>query len=398
MDHRKLGQELDLFTIDQDEIGSGLVLWKPKGEIIRHELQNFLRKEIEKLNYQFVSTPHIAKLNLYRTSGHFPYYQDSQFPILKSEEEDDYLLKPMNCPHHIHIFSSNPHSYRNLPIRLAEFGTVYRYEQLGALSGLFRTRCFTQDDAHIFCTPQQILDEIKKCVQLAVKVFEMFKFEYRIRIGTKDASNKYIGSDENWNISENAIKKSLEDLNIQFEENSGDAAFYGPKIDFVIKDSLEREWQLGTVQLDYNLPERFDLKYVDSDGSNQRPVMIHRAILGSFERFIAILLEHFDGNLPIWLSPVQAKVANISEKSRDYALKVHQDLSSHGIRSEVDLSAEKIGNKKLKSMEQKVPYFLVVGENESKNDTVDVNFMWNREGSYSSTEIVNRILNEIKIW
>jgi len=439
-DHRKIGQELGLFVIDP-LVGSGLVLWKPKGAIVRNELQDFLRGELIKGGYQPVYTPHIGKLGLYRTSGHFPYYKDSQFPALYESERDEilnrlweavrarpedgpvtpqeqsileelraadpeayrlvtggkglspvraealrsveaqletsdgYLLKPMNCPHHIRIYASDPHSYRDLPVRLAEFGTVYRYEQSGELSGMTRVRGFTQDDAHLFCRPDQLLDEIAGCVSLTRKVLDLLGLtDYRVRVGLRDpASSKYVGSPENWAQAEDAVRTAVKNSGMTFSEEPGEAAFYGPKIDFVVKDCIGREWQLGTVQCDYNLPERFGLTYVGSDNAPHRPVMIHRAPFGSMERFVGILIEHFAGAFPLWLAPVQVMVASVSEKSAGYATKVRDRLAAAGIRVELDTSAEKIGPKKHNARRQKIPYIVVVGEKEAADTTVNVN-------------------------
>ena len=326
-DHRKLGKEMNLFLID-DKVGQGLILWKPKGATIRQSLQNFILELLNKQGYQQVFTPVIGKLGLFRTSGHFPYYKDSQFvPIierddlremaakhedianyetkLESSEVDGYLLKPMSCPFHVQIYKSDPHSYRDLPVRLAEFGNVYRWEQSGELNGMTRVRGFTQDDAHIFCTPEQLDAEIQGCLDLVKTVFATIGMkEYRVRISLRDPkSDKYVGSDENWNKSENAIRQAAKSLGVPFSEELGEAAFYGPKIDFVVKDVIGREWQLGTVQVDYNLPERFDINYIGSDNKPHRPIMIHRAPFGSLERFTGVLIEHFGGKFPTWLAP-----------------------------------------------------------------------------------------------
>src|ERR1700761_7427039 len=342
-DHRKLGRDLKLFHID-DEVGQGMVLWLPNGAIIRQELQTFISQELTRQGYSQVFTPHIGKLGLYRTSGHFPYYKDSQYPPIVERETLDllakegctcgelsnkldageingYLLKPMNCPHHIKIYASQKHSYRDLPIRLAEFGTVYRWEQSGELGGMTRVRGFTQDDAHIFCTEEQVLSEIRGCLQLVLKILGTLGMNsYRVRIGLRDAdSAKYVGTSEQWERAEEALRESVKVLAVPFTEERGEAAFYGPKIDFVVKDVIGREWQLGTVQVDYNLPERFELTYVASDNSARRPVMIHRAPFGSLERFCGVLIEHYAGSFPVWLAPEQARVLPISEKHLEYA-------------------------------------------------------------------------------
>jgi len=452
-DHRKIGKELNLFLIDP-EVGSGLVLWKPKGAMLRMQLEEFIRCELLKSGYEIVFTPQIGKLGLYRTSGHFPYYKESQFPPLYEthrqeilnrlweaararnshdatqqekdilaeieqkdpelyvsltsnnassyqmsgpsesniklieshlEVSDGFLLRPMNCPHHIRIFASEPHSYRDLPVRTAEFGTVYRYEQSGELSGLTRVRGFTQDDAHIFCRPDQLLDEISGCVNLTCKVLNLLQLsDFRVRISLRDQDNdKYVGSNENWELAEKAVRTAVKNSGMSYTEEIGEAAFYGPKIDFVVKDCIGRDWQLGTVQVDYNLPERFDLNYIGSDNKPHQPVMIHRAPFGSLERFVGILIEHFAGAFPLWLAPVQVAVLSISEKSAEYAQKVHEKLINNGIRAELDVSAEKIGPKKHNARKQKIPYILVVGEKEATDQTVNVN---DRKGKNLGTE------------
>ncbi|MGI8603869.1 MAG: threonine--tRNA ligase [Verrucomicrobiales bacterium] len=395
-DHRKLGRELRLFAVD-DQVGQGLILWMPKGAVIRQELQDFISAELRKTGYQQVFTPHIGRLDLYRTSGHFPYYADSQFPPLLEREElarlgvegcscaelsnrlregavDGYLLKPMNCPHHIRLFAQEPHSYRDLPVRLAEFGTVYRWEQSGELGGLTRVRGFTQDDAHLFVTPDQLAAEVRGCLALVKTVLTTLDMhDYRVRVGLRDpASEKYVGEPANWDKAEAALRSAAVELGVPFTEEPGEAAFYGPKIDFVVKDVIGREWQLGTVQVDYNLPERFDLEYIGADNKPHRPVIIHRAPFGSMERFTGVLIEHFAGHFPTWLAPEQARVLPISEKTKDFSEKVLGDLQLSGIRATLDASADKIGAKIRNAQIEKIPYMLVVGEKEAAAGTVSV--------------------------
>lgn len=438
-DHRRIGVELGLFALD-GLVGSGLVLWKPAGATLRYQLEQFMRDQLIRYGYSPVYTPQIGRLELYRTSGHFPYYRDSQYPPLYDSPsaallqevadlmrtdgwdslpaqakqsrlkeafgplgemlgvelkndcgccggdllsrieahlstEDGYLLRPMNCPHHVRIYKSDPHSYRDLPARLAEFGTVYRYEQSGEISGLTRVRGFTQDDAHIFCTPDQLQDELAACLELSRYVLESLGLmDFRARIGLHDpADPKYIDNPEAWTLSEAAIRSAAERSGMDAVEEKGEAAFYGPKIDFVVKDCIGREWQLGTVQVDYNLPVRFDLEYVGRDNRVHRPVMIHRAPFGSLERFVGILIEHFEGAFPLWLSPVQVVIATISEKSVSYAKSVAEALNKAGFRIDLDISAEKIGPKKHRARKMKVPYIAVVGEQEAHEHTVNLN-------------------------
>ena len=450
-DHRKIGPELGLFVLDP-LVGPGLVLWKPRGAIIRYTLETMIREELMQRGYQPVYTPQIGRLELYRTSGHFPYYKESQFPpmydsdaarilnelwiansqqsesadfgaieerlldeleraapemfarLSKDEsvtldgestfsaglytpghaqhnmqvirqllkEEDGYLLRPMNCPHHIRIFGSERRSYKELPIRLAEFGTVYRYEQSGEINGLLRVRGMTQDDAHIFCTHEQLQDEIAECVDFAQKVLKMVGLnEYRVRVGLRDDSDKYVGSEENWRVAESAIRQAVKSAGIPATEERGEAAFYGPKVDFVVKDCIGREWQLGTVQVDYNLPERFDLAYIGDDNKEHRPVMVHRAPIGTMERFIGVLIEHFAGAFPLWLAPIQVCICTVSDKSRDYAKQVYHQLR-RGLRVELDDNDDRIGGKIRRASMMKIPYILVVGEQEIKDNTVNV--------------------------
>ena len=373
-DHRILGKQLGLFLIS-DAVGPGLPLWMPKGTIIRAELEGWLRGELLKRGYQPVITPHIGKIDLFRTSGHYPYYEHGLFPAMQTGDEGEgYLLKPMNCPHHIQIYKAAQRSYRELPMRLSEFGTVYRFEQSGELSGLTRVRGFTQDDAHIFCTPGQLEAEIESCVELTKLVLDTLGLtDYRVRVGLRDPeSDKFVGAGENWDLAESNILSVVRRLEMDFAEEAGEAAFYGPKIDFIVKDCLGREWQLGTVQVDYNLPERFELEYIGADNTPHRPVMIHRAPLGSPERFVGILIEHFAGAFPLWLAPVQVAVLPVSEKFGDYAAKVTGELRAAGLRVEMDASAEKIGAKIRRATLQKVPYMAVVGGREAEAGSVAV--------------------------
>jgi threonyl-tRNA synthetase len=377
-DHRVIGKQMGLFTIS-NLVGSGLILWMPKGAIIRQELEQFMREELAKREYVPVYTPHIGKVDLYKISGHYPYYQESQFPTIKMKERDpeddsEYLLKPMNCPHHIQIYAAEPRSYRDLPVRLAEFGTVYRFEQSGELNGMTRVRGFTQDDAHLFCTPEQVEGEFRSTVQMVMHVFETLGFkDYECRISLRDPnSTKYVGDPANWDRAEATLRAVAKDVGIKHFEGVGEAAFYGPKIDFMVRDVIGRTWQLGTVQLDYNLPERFQLEYIGADNARHRPVMIHRAPFGSMERFTGILIEHFAGAFPTWLSPVQVVVMPISEKFNDYAKLVLSELAQNNIRAELDASNDKIGAKIRRAREAKVPYMFVVGAKEAETNTISV--------------------------
>ncbi|AJH14418.1 threonine--tRNA ligase [Myroides profundi] len=374
-DHRKLGKELELFTFSQ-KVGQGLPLWLPKGAALRDRLEQFLRKAQKKAGYEQVVTPHIGQKELYVTSGHYAKYgADSFQPIHTPVEGEEFLLKPMNCPHHCEIYNAKPWSYKDLPKRFAEFGTVYRYEQSGELHGLTRVRGFTQDDAHIFCTPEQLDEEFKKVIDLVLYVFGSLGFEnFTAQVSVRDLSNpdKYIGSVENWEKAENAIINAARDKGLNYVIESGEAAFYGPKLDFMVKDALGRSWQLGTIQVDYNLPERFELSYKGSDNELHRPVMIHRAPFGSMERFIAILLEHTGGNFPLWLMPEQAIILSLSEKYEKYAEKVLNLLENSEIRALVDNRNETIGKKIREAEVQKFPYMLIVGEDEEKNGTISV--------------------------
>ncbi len=373
-DHRKLGKELELFHFSQ-KVGSGLPLWLPKGTILRETMMNFLKEEQLRRGYQPVMTPHIGRLELFKISGHYPYYSDSQFPPMMDDEEEGYLLKPMNCPHHTQVYDAKPHSYRDLPVRLAEFGTVYRYEQSGELSGLTRVRGFTQDDAHIFCRPDQIKEEFKDVIDLTLLVFSSLGFEeFKAQISLRDASNKekYVGEDAQWDAAEQAIREAASEMGLETIEVEGEAAFYGPKLDFMVKDALGREWQLGTIQVDYNLPQRFDLSYTGSDDQKHRPVMIHRAPFGSLERFIGVLIEHCGGNFPTWLAPVQVQVLPVGQSFNEYAEAVVERLRNAGFRAEADLRHEKVGYKIRGAELQKTPYMLIVGQQEMDADTVSV--------------------------
>lgn len=398
-DHRVLGKQLQLFHIDET-VGQGLILWTPNGSIVRNELQNFISEQLTLQGYSQVYTPHIGKLDLYRTSGHFPYYQESQYPpvvprdvMAKLIEEkctcaelshklasvdenaiEGYMLKPMNCPHHIKIFDSQHRSYRDLPVRLAEFGTVYRWEQSGEIGGMTRVRGFTQDDAHIFCTEDQISQELQGCLSLVKLIFGTLGIkDYRVRVGLRDPdSSKYTGTAENWDRAEQACRDAAATLGVSFSEEAGEAAFYGPKIDFVVKDVIGREWQLGTVQVDYNLPERFNLSYIGSDGEKHRPVMIHRAPFGSMERFVGVLIEHFAGAFPAWLAPEQIRVLPISEKSHEYAEEVTSALKALGARATLDASGERVQRKIRNAAAMKIPYLLVVGPRDAESRQVSV--------------------------
>lgn len=420
-DHRKLGRELRLFHID-DAVGSGMILWTPRGAIIRQELQSFISEELFKQGYSHVFTPHIGKLDLFRTSGHYPYYKESQFPpivewesmekmagegcscaelsaSLEKGEAEGFLLKPMNCPFHIKIFDSAPHSYRDLPVRLAEFGTVYRWEQSGELNGMTRVRGFTQDDAHIFCTEEQVGGEVLGCIALVKIVLETLGMkDYRVRIGLRDPdSSKYTGLAENWDKAEEACRNAARTLGVSYSEEAGEAAFYGPKIDFVVKDVIGREWQLGTIQVDYNLPERFDLSYIGPDNKPHRPVMIHRAPFGSMERFVGLLIEHFGGNFPAWLAPEQIRICPISDKQLDYAYEVLKTLQQKKIRASIDAHSEKLGAKIRRAELDKVPYILVLGAQEQEKQEVSVRSRLNKsqDGNYSIQAFEELLLQDI---
>lgn len=372
-DHRKLGKELELFTFSE-KVGMGLPLWLPKGAALRERLENFLKKAQIKAGYQPVITPHIGHKNLYITSGHYEKYgKDSFQPIKTPQEGEEFFLKPMNCPHHCEIYKSKPRSYKDLPVRLAEFGTVYRYEQSGELHGLTRVRGFTQDDAHLFCRPDQVKEEFVKVIDLVLYVFKALDFQnFTAQVSLRDPENKakYIGSDENWEKAERAIIEAAAERNLKTTVELGEAAFYGPKLDFMVKDAIGRSWQLGTIQVDYNLPERFELEYTGNDNQKHRPVMIHRAPFGSLERFVAVLIEHCAGNFPLWLTPEQVIILPISEKYNDYAKNISQLLNNYDIRSLFDERNEKIGRKIREAELRKVPYMLVVGEEEMSENTV----------------------------
>ncbi len=374
-DHRKLGKELELFTFSE-KVGSGLPLWLPKGAMLRERLQQFLQRAQLETGYLPVITPHIGSKQLYVTSGHWEKYgKDSFRPITTPQEGEEFMLKPMNCPHHCEIYKSSPRSYKDLPLRLAEFGTVYRYEQRGELHGLTRVRGFTQDDAHLFCMPEQVSAEFKKVIDLVLYVFESLGFtEYTAQVSLRDQEDrsKYIGSEENWTIAEQAIIDAAKEKGLNTVIEYGEAAFYGPKLDFMVRDALGRKWQLGTIQVDYNLPERFELEYVDVDNTRKRPVMIHRAPFGSMERFIAVLLEHCGGNLPLWLAPLQVMILPISDKYSEYAHQVAAQLKAADIRAELDERSEKIGRKIRDTELMKTPYMLIVGEKEAADGTVSV--------------------------
>lgn len=372
-DHRKLGKELELFLITP-KVGPGLPLWLPKGTVIRETLENFLRDEQRKRGYLPVVTPHIGNLELYKTSGHYPYYKDSQFAPLKTEGQE-YLLKPMNCPHHFQIYAAKPRSYRDLPIRLAEFGTVYRYEQSGELNGLIRARCFTVDDSHMFVRHDQLKDELCDVIDLIKLVFNTLGFkDFKTQLSFRDPEkkDKYAGGDELWERAQSDIKEAADSQGLDYEVAIGEAAFYGPKLDFMIRDALGRSWQLGTVQVDYVMPERFNLEYVGSDNQKHRPVVIHRAPFGSMERFIGILIEHFAGAFPVWLAPVQVTVLPITDEYNTYATEVFEKLKSLSLRAELDTRSEKIGYKIREAETQKIPYMLVVGKKEMEAGLVAV--------------------------
>ncbi|HUS95062.1 MAG TPA: threonine--tRNA ligase [Patescibacteria group bacterium] len=390
-DHRRLGKELRLFHISPI-VGSGLPLWLPKGTVLRDTLEGFLREAQLERGYLPVITPHIAKIDLYITSGHYPYYKDSQYTPIDVDGEQ-FILKPMNCPHHIEIYKSEPKSYRDLPYRLAEFGTVYRYEQSGELTGLTRVRGFTVDDSHLFVTPDQLEDEFVDVVRLIQYVFEAMGFEdYRARLGINDPeSDKYAGSPEMWENGVRAIQKAADQVGINYTLELGEAAFYGPKLDFIFRDVLKREWQLGTVQVDFWLPERFDLEFTGEDGQKHRPVMIHRAPFGSMERFVGILIEHFNGAFPLWLSPVQAIVIPITDNHVEYAVQVAAELRRAGLRIEVDDSSNRMNSKIRDAQLQKVPYMLIVGDRESENNTVAVRTRNNEDrGAVSLVDFIEQ--------
>ena len=389
-DHRRLGRELEFFTID-DNVGAGLILWLPRGAIYRKVLEDYLREEHLKRGYQLVYTPHVGKSKLWETSGHLECYKQNMFPPMKIDEEE-YYVKPMNCPFHIAIYKSRTRSYKELPLKLFELGTVYRYELSGVLHGLLRVRGFTQDDAHIICTPEQVNDVIRETLDFALSTLKDFGFnEFKIYLSTRPEYS--IGSDQQWEVSQNALKKAIEDLGYDYEVDEGGGAFYGPKIDVKIKDALGRMWQLSTIQFDFNLPERFDMTYVGPDNKKHRPYMIHRALLGSIERFTGILLEHYAGLLPIWLSPTQVMIIPIADRHHEYAKKVYEFLKEHGIRAEMDLREERM-NAKIRDAElKKIPVILVVGDREVQGNTVSVRTK--KEGNLGSMDL-QKFLDWIK--
>jgi threonyl-tRNA synthetase len=413
---------MGLFHIDE-MVGQGLVLWKPNGAIIRQELEKFITSELTKQGYSQVYTPHIGKLDLFRTSGHFPYYQESQYPpIIQREyltelaeegfsstqlenkldkgELDGHLLRPMNCPMHISIYKSEKRSYRDLPIKLAEFGTVYRWEQSGELNGMTRVRGFTQDDAHLFLREDQLQDEIQGCLKLVKLVFSVLGMnEYRVRVSLRDPdSDKYVGDAEGWNKAEAALKEAVRTLDVEYEEELGEAAFYGPKIDFVVKDVIGREWQLGTVQVDYNLPERFDISYVGADNKDHRPVMIHRAPFGSMERFCGLLIEHFAGNFPTWLAPEQVRILPMNDDMISFAEKSVQEFSKHEIRVSIDRQSAKLGAKIRRAEKDKIPHMIIIGKREAEDEKVSIRSRNNPDfdGTCSLDDFIEKILHEIK--
>jgi threonyl-tRNA synthetase len=411
-DHRVLGKQLSLFTITP-LVGSGLILWMPKGAVVRYELETFIRQELARRGYQQVYTPHIGNINLYKTSGHYPYYKESQFPPIhmcertaspagspppENVDNDEFLLKPMNCPHHIQIFAAEPKSYRDLPVRLAEFGTVYRFEESGELNGLTRVRGFTQDDAHLFCTPEQVEAEFRNTIDLVQFVFRSLEFkDVEVRLSLRDPlSPKYAGDPKLWDLAEVQLARVLDEMKLPYVAAKGEAAFYGPKVDFLVRDVLGRKWQLGTVQLDYVLPERFNLEYVGPDGQKHRPVMIHRAPFGSMERFTGILIEHFGGAFPLWLAPVQATVLSISEKFNEYAQSVVDAMKEAGLRVESDLSPDKIGAKIRLATLQKIPYMLILGDKEMTAKKVAVRTRAGvDQGQMHLVEFIERCQQEI---
>ena len=399
-DHRRIGKELELFTFSP-KVGMGLPLWLPKGSDIRQNLITFLTKELRKRGYKIVTTPHIGNVNLYKTSGHFEKYgADSFQPISTPQEGEQFMLKPMNCPHHCEIYNATPHSYKDLPVRMAEFGTVYRYEQSGELHGLTRVRSFTQDDAHLFCRQDQLRDEFKGIIDLILYIFKILNFnDFSAQVSLRDPDNKqkYIGSDENWERAERDIIEAAAEKNLVTTVVKGEAAFYGPKLDFMVKDAIGRKWQLGTIQVDYNLPERFELTYNGSDNQKHRPVMIHRTIFGSMERFIAVLIENTAGKFPLWLAPEKAVILPISEKFNDYAGKVLESLNNSDICTLIDERSEKIGKKIRDNELKRIPYLLIIGEKEVENETIAVRKQGEGDiGSMKIEEFVSFINSEIK--
>jgi len=398
-DHRKIGKELELFTFSQN-VGLGLPLWLPKGTELRQILEAFLTKELKRRGYTMVMSPHIGNVNLYKTSGHYDKYGADSFQVIDTPVEgEQFMLKPMNCPHHCEIYKSRPYSYKELPLRMAEFGTVYRYEQSGELHGLTRVRSFTQDDAHVFCRPDQLKEEILDLIDIVMFVFKALdfnNFESQISLRDKEDKSKYIGEDENWDKAEQAIIEAAEEKGLKTYIEYGEAAFYGPKLDFIVKDALGRKWQLGTIQVDYNLPERFKLEYIGSDNQKHQPIMLHRAIFGSMERFVAVLIEHTAGNFPLWLSPEQFIILPISEKYQKYAEKVLFLLKNYDLRGFIDSRSEKTGRKIRDAELKKIPYMIIVGEKEEGEETVSVRKHKEGDlGSFSIDEFANIIQKEI---
>jgi len=400
-DHRKLGKELGLF-IFADAVGAGLPLWTPKGTILRSQLEDYLKREQTKRGYLPVVTPHLAKTDLFKISGHYPYYKEDMFPLMADEEETDpdrgFVMKPMNCPFHIQIYKSELRSYKELPMRLAEFGTVYRYEQSGELGGLTRVRGFTVDDSHLFVTPEQLDDEFLKVVDLILSVFKSLQLtKFKARLSFRDpASDKYIGEDEAWEKAQNAIRKAVEKVEMEHFEGIGEAAFYGPKLDFIFEDALGREWQLGTVQVDYNLPERFELEYVAEDGSRKRPIMLHRAPFGSLERLIGILIEEYAGDFPLWLAPVQVRLLPVRDTHYDYVEEVAAKMRSAGIRAEADTSGERLGKMIRNAEKQKIPVMSVVGDKEVEENTLSIRTRASGElGAIAVPEVMEKLSSAI---
>jgi threonyl-tRNA synthetase len=394
-DHKKLGREMGIYLMDR-MVGSGLPLWLPNGTVLRRTLEQFLRDEQKRRGYKEVITPHIANLELYKTSGHYPYYKDSQYDPMQVDDEQ-YMLKPMNCPHHHRIYSSDLRSYRELPLRLAEFGTVYRYEQSGELNGLSRVRGFTQDDAHIYCMHDQLKDEIKHTIDLTQFVFDTFGMPVDIRLSFRDDNDeKYGGETEYWERAQREIKEVADEMGLDYKIAIGEASFYGPKIDFIIRDAIGRKWQLGTVQVDYVMPERFDLTYVGSDNEKHRPVIIHRAPFGSMERFVSILIEHFAGDFPLWLAPLQMKVLPIADDFNDFAAECAERFSEAGVRVEIDDRSDKIGGKIRDAENAKIPYMLIVGAKEKEDGTVSVRRHKQGDiGTFSLNQFFNKVMEEI---
>ena len=396
-DHRKIGKEMELFMFSQ-AVGSGLPMWLPKGAMLRDRLEAFLRKVQKKYGYEQVITPHIGNVNLYKTSGHFQKYGKDSFQVITTPQEgEEFMLKPMNCPHHCEMYKFKPRSYKDLPVRFAEFGTVYRYEQSGELHGLTRVRGFTQDDAHLFCTPDQLKEEFKKVIDIIFTIFKALSFEnFTAQVSLRDPNNKekYIGTDENWEKAESAIIEAAAEKGLKTTVELGEAAFYGPKLDFMVKDAIGRKWQLGTIQVDYNLPERFELEYTGADNQKHRPVMIHRAPFGSMERFVAVLIEHTGGKFPLWLTPDQVVVLPISEKYNDYAQKVVNFLNNSDIRTVLDDRNEKIGRKIRDNELKKIPYMLIVGEQEMNENKVSVRRQGEGDKGAMTTEEFAEMINK----